>query len=430
VTAPANTERLVEADVGFDDARLNHDLTHRNIQLGHDAGQLIQAILGFQRDDAVGAVVDGDGTTLLAATGDGGKEGGDVGSLGVVHLDQLTAQRCQLGDLLLGLQLLTLARSNFLGRSNQQDVADLTLVQTLGAEHQIQRLIPWHVLQAQGDAALNRVTGGQVEGGEVGNQLQDRAHLDVLEIEGKLVAGVTEGVSTALLNLGQGQRLETDDQPVVGLIYQMLVETGRLDIDGCIRTGGICIDEVDRCGEILHIQPYAQLVGQLGGREHQPHTTALLLHIHADGWIRQINDDVAFALLATLEVETADGTGTGDSCRAGYRRLIRSPPVASAGLGLAAGCGWRRCGIARRLTGADQNIQIVTLGPGSVRGQIGQIDDQAGTIIRFDNRHAAGIAQAQLAIALAQTVLDTRQVDGDTRRLIDGVAFRRSGYRL
>src|SRR5690606_41668731 len=99
-----------------------------------------------------------------------------------------------------------------------------------------------------------------------------------------------------------------------------------------------------------------------------------------------------------------------------------TPPVASAGPVRAAGCGWRCCGIATRLTGADQNTQIVTLGPGSVRAQIGQIDDQAGTIIRFDNRHAAGIAQAQLAIALAQTVLDTRQVDGDTRRLIDGVA--------
>src|SRR5690606_18490148 len=154
VTTPTNTECLVEADVRFDDPRLDHDLTHRDIQLGHGATQLIPTILGFQRDDAAGAVVDGDGTTLPAATGDGGKQGGDVRRLGVVHLNQLTAQRCQLGDLLLGLQLLALARSNFFGRSNQQYVADLTLVQTLGAEHQIQRLVPWHVLQAQGDAAF------------------------------------------------------------------------------------------------------------------------------------------------------------------------------------------------------------------------------------------------------------------------------------
>src|SRR5690606_3952550 len=54
VSAPTHTQRLVKTDVGFHDTRLDHHLTHRDIQLGNDAAQLVQALLGFQSDDAVG----------------------------------------------------------------------------------------------------------------------------------------------------------------------------------------------------------------------------------------------------------------------------------------------------------------------------------------------------------------------------------------
>src|SRR5690606_20107920 len=173
-----------EPDVGLDDARLDHDLTYRDVQLGDDAAQFIQLVLGFHGNDAVGAVIHGDRTPLLTLTrGDRGEQGRDVGGLGVIHLDQRTAQRRQFGDLLLGFQLLAFAGGNFLGRRDQQHITDLALVQALGFQYQVQRLVPGHVLQAQGDTALHRVTGHQVEVGEVGDQLQYRTHFDVLEVE-------------------------------------------------------------------------------------------------------------------------------------------------------------------------------------------------------------------------------------------------------
>ena len=430
VTTPAYTQRLVKADVGFNDTCFDHHLTYRDIQLGNDTAQLVQTVLGFQRNNAVGAVVHGNGTALLGTGGNRGKQGGNIGGFGVVDLDQLTTQRGQFGDLLLRLQLLALAGGNFLGRSNQQHVTDLTLVQTLGLEYQIQRLVPGHVLQTQGDAALHSVTGHEVEVGKVGNQLQYRTHFDVLEVQRQFFTRIGELVGTTLFDFGTGHGLEADDQAVIGLIHQMFEEAGRLDADAGILSRSAGVDEVHRSGEVLHIQTYAQLIRQAGIGEVQTHATTLLLYIHTDGRVRQVDNHVTFTLLTALEVQTANGTATGHCCRTGYGRLISTAPLAATGLGRGARGNRCSCGIARSLTSANQDIQVVAIGTGSVGSQIGQVDDQAGAIIGLYHGQAAGITQPQLAAALAQTVLDARQVDGDTRRLIDGIALGRGRHRL
>ncbi|MNE60261.1 hypothetical protein D3C80_1553950 [compost metagenome] len=89
----------------------------------------------------------------------------------------------QLRELLSRFQFLALAGGNFIGRRHQQYVADLALVQPLGLEHQIKCLVPGHTLQAQGNVAFDSVAGDQVEPGKIRNQLQHRAHVDVLEIQ-------------------------------------------------------------------------------------------------------------------------------------------------------------------------------------------------------------------------------------------------------
>ena len=109
----------------------------------------------------------------------------------------------------------------------------------------------------------------------------------------------------------------------------MLVETGRLDIDAGIFARGAGVDEVHRCGEVLHIQAYAQLVRQAGIGEGQAHTSSLFLHIHTDGGVGQIYNDIAFTLLAALEVQAADCAITGSRSGAGYRRLVGTAPVTS-----------------------------------------------------------------------------------------------------
>ena len=155
--------------------------------MSDDPTQLIQALLGLIGNDAVGSVVDRDRTALVGTalgTGDRLEQLGHVAGLGIVDLNQFTAQWRQFCDLLLRLELLTLARGNFIRWRYQQHITYLALVQALGFQDQIQRLIPGHILQAQGNIALHRVTGHQVQIGEVRDQLQHRTDVDVLEIQG------------------------------------------------------------------------------------------------------------------------------------------------------------------------------------------------------------------------------------------------------
>ncbi|MNZ88442.1 hypothetical protein D3C78_1073350 [compost metagenome] len=129
--APAHPQALVVTDGSLDDARLDHHLTHRDVQLGDDTAQLVQTILGQVGDQAVGTVVIDDRTAhvlLLGAFGKLLEQAGDIRRLGIVQLHHLATQRRQLGDLLLRLQLLTFARGDFVGRRHQQNVTDLALV--------------------------------------------------------------------------------------------------------------------------------------------------------------------------------------------------------------------------------------------------------------------------------------------------------------
>ncbi|MNM64789.1 hypothetical protein D3C81_762000 [compost metagenome] len=68
-------------------------------------------------------------------------------------------------------------------RRHKQHIALLVAGQALAAQHQIQRLVPRHVLQAQGDAALHRVAGDQVHTGVISQHLQHGAHLHILKVQ-------------------------------------------------------------------------------------------------------------------------------------------------------------------------------------------------------------------------------------------------------
>src|SRR5690606_16171104 len=109
---------------------------------------------------------------------------------------------------------------------------------------------------------------------------------------------------------------------------------------------------------------HAQLIRQLGSGEIEADAAALLLHIDTDARIGEVDDDVAFTLIATLEVQASDGARTGHRCRAGYRWLIGTAPVTGAGLGRHGSC--RSCGITRSLAGTDHHVEAVALGAGCV----------------------------------------------------------------
>ena len=89
-------------------------------------------------------------------------------------------------ELLLGRELVL--------RRDPDHVARLAHAQALGLQDDVERLVPGHVLQAQRDAAGDGVAGHDVEVGEVGDDLQQRAHFDVLEVQRQLLARVARAL--------------------------------------------------------------------------------------------------------------------------------------------------------------------------------------------------------------------------------------------
>ncbi len=153
-----------------------------------DVGEPLGRVLQQQR---VGALVDRDAAALgqqraLALRLD---QRGEIGGLGVVDLQELGAQRRQL------LHRSARASSSCFSRAaiSAAGATMITLsfaahVEALGAQHDVERLVPRHVLQAQRDVALHRVADDDVLAADVGQQLQHRARLDVLEVQRQALA--------------------------------------------------------------------------------------------------------------------------------------------------------------------------------------------------------------------------------------------------
>ncbi len=178
------------------------------------------------------------------------------------------------------------------------------------------------------------------------------------------------------------------------------------------------VDELHRRGEVLDVQANPQRIRQLGLGEVQADLAALFLNIRAQGRVGQVDDHVALALFATLEIDVADGT-TRRHVRLGLDRL----GIAGRSRACLDRSGGSDAGASRRI--ADHHEEVVAFHPGGVGRQPGQVDDQPRAILRLDHRDAARIAHAQLAVLGAELVLHPRQIEGDSRRLLDGIATRR-----
>ena len=324
---PANTQVFLEINVGLDNARFDHHLAYRNVQLRYQTAQLVQTLLGLVGNNAVGALIEGNGSTLDFCTallvGHLLEQGRNLGCLGVVDLNQVAAQRRQIGDLLLGFQFAALAFGNFFGRTNQQHVTHFALVQPLGFKYQIQCLIPWHTVQAQGDIAGNGITGHQVQIGKVGNQLQYRTHINILEVERQFLAGIGETLGIATLDFFPAHGFDADGKLVVGLKRQVVIAAVWLDVNQNAVRALCSIDKADGRGEVSHIKAHPQLVRQAGAREKQAYFTGLFLNLRVDAGIAKINHYVALPCRPAAEVDIPDAAccRPGGLLLAGYGRL-------------------------------------------------------------------------------------------------------------
>ena len=97
---------------------------------------------------------------------------GNFTGLGIVDLERLGANRFQALNCHAGFQFLLVLGCQFVLGGDQQHIACLAHAQPFGLQDDVERLVPRHVFQPQGDRSGNGVRGDHIEVGEIGNHLQ------------------------------------------------------------------------------------------------------------------------------------------------------------------------------------------------------------------------------------------------------------------
>ena len=191
VEAELGAEVAREAVVGFDDAGLDQHLAHRDVDLLDQAAHLVEPRRRVLHEQLVGAGVDqraaalGQHPLLVVL-----EQFADRFGLLVVQREGFGAQLLDVGDLLARLEVELLLGRELLARRDQDDVAVLAHVEAARLQDDVERLVPRHVLQPQRQVAADRVAGDDVQVGEVGDDLQQRPDVDVLEVQRQPLAAV------------------------------------------------------------------------------------------------------------------------------------------------------------------------------------------------------------------------------------------------
>ena len=285
----------------------------------------------------------------------------------VVDLDVVGAQVLALLQGNAGVFLFLLELGQLCLRCDPDHAAFATLVQALGAQHDVQCLIPRHVDQAQRHAALHGVRGNQIQARLLGHQLQHGAHRHVLEVEGyRLAAIATLGHGSRGLGQGIGghrtggrwllPRCDLHHVFVATLVGQRLECTFRAEHQLRALAGGARIDALHRRGEILHVERTLQLGRQDRIADVDHDVTPLRTQIRHGPLRVELQDQAAGAVVTTLEIDLGDC----NRCRLHLRYRIRN------GIG--------RIGHGRRAAGQCQrNSQCADMGhcvaPGGTQAQ-------------------------------------------------------------
>jgi len=217
--------------------------------------------------------------------------------------------------LFVGFNLQTLALCNLSGGSNQQHIAFKSLIQPLGLEDNIQRLIPGNIFEPHGNTASYRITGNQVQFGKISNQLEYGTNFNILEIKGQLFTNKGKfGLPFFEFNRRQG--LEADHIAVICLIGNIIISTiDSLDryCCGCAFSAGI--NGFDRSRKIDHIQTLVKRCRQVGMKKLRDDFCPCLGNIDANGGVGKGQCDHPFTLLTAGEVDILNRTITGAHCR-------------------------------------------------------------------------------------------------------------------
>ena len=246
---------------------------------------------------------------------------GELARLRVIDLDELRTQRLQGLQRLQRFELGLLACGDLLGRRDDDDVAVAPHVETLGRHDDVERLIPRHVLQPQRHAALHGVADDDVEAAEVSNELQHRARLEILEVQGQPLAAVLAVLvehTWRRSGLLRG-RLELEGELIVGLIGDLVVVGGGRDDQPRVLVRAQGVDREHRRREIGDVEPTHQLLRQGRVLEVDHDSAAFLTNVHGRARVVELHDDLARAVGAAAEIDIAD-RAIAARCSGGTRR--------------------------------------------------------------------------------------------------------------
>ncbi|MNN24007.1 hypothetical protein D3C81_1374210 [compost metagenome] len=238
--------------------------------------------------------------------------------------------------------------------------------------------------------------------------MQHRPHIDVLEVQRKLLAAVSLWPGIALLQVVDRRRANADRELAVGLIGRVIERTTGLDADDGSIAARAGLDELHGGGEILHIQTHAQRLGQSGFGKPDNNLALALLYVGRNRWVRQVDHHVALALSASLKIHTPNGLA--------WRRS-----------GACRHCRGRRPGCRRFDTLPDNHQQIVAFNSRVVRGRLSQVDDQSRTSPGLHHRCTTGISTTEIASLAGQLTGDTWQIQRNPGRRLRHVTLRQRG---
>ena len=269
-----------------------------------ELSHLFQPHRNVLNEHLVSAKIDRSSTTLgkdaLQRIGEELRKG--VG-LGVVELEGFRAQGLQFGDLCAGLQGELLLGRELVARRDPDHVAVLAHVQAAGLKDDVERLVPWYVLQAQREVTAHRVAGDDVQVGEVRYDVQHPPHFDVLEVERQLLAGIS---AARALHQFVGivlDRSHLEHELRVGLVGIVLPETARFDHHAHVVALGENAEGLHRGCEVNHVVALAQHVGNAGLEEIDDYRLSLLADIHTGRRVRKLDDDSPLATASASEID-------------------------------------------------------------------------------------------------------------------------------
>ncbi len=141
-------------------------------------------------------------------------------------------------------------------------------------------------------------------------QLQNRASLDVLEVQRQALAfvfpGLREQAGTALLYVDR--RVDLDRELVVGLVGELLVLAVGRNNDACIEVRAKRVDRRDRRREIHDVEPAHQLRRQARILEHRYNPATFLANVDRCRRVGQVDDDATAAITCAAEVNAGNRT--------------------------------------------------------------------------------------------------------------------------